>query len=57
MLDGDTVFSLATGQRSLDVNIIAAYAPEVVARAVLNAINAAEPAGGLPTARSLGFID
>lgn len=57
MLDGDTLFSLATGQRSLDVNILAAYAPEVVARAVLNAVNAAEPAGGLPSARSLHFID
>jgi len=57
MLDGDTIFALATGQRSLDVNIVAAFAPEVVARAVLNAVNAAEPAGGLPTARSLHFID
>jgi L-aminopeptidase/D-esterase-like protein len=57
MLDGDTLFTLATGQRSVDVNIVAAFAPEVVARAVLNAIMAAEPADGLPTARSLNFID
>ncbi|HAL17733.1 MAG TPA: peptidase S58 [Anaerolineaceae bacterium] len=57
MFDGDTIFALSTNQRRTDVNIVAAYAPEVVARAILNAIIAAEPAGGLPTARSLGFID
>ncbi len=57
MLDGDTIFALATGQRSVDVNVVAAFAPEVVAQAVLNAIIAAEPAGGLPTARSLHLID
>ena len=57
MFDGDTIFALSTNQRRTDVNIVGAYAPEVVARAILNAIMAAEPAGGLPTARSLGFID
>ncbi|MFZ3080853.1 MAG: P1 family peptidase [Bellilinea sp.] len=57
MFDGDTIFALSTNQRRTDVNIVAAFAPEVVARAILNAILAAEPAGGLPTARSLGFID
>jgi len=57
MLDGDTIFSLATNQRTIDVNIVAAFAPEVVARAILNAIMTAESAGGLPSARSLGFID
>jgi len=57
MLDGDTIFALATGQRSADVNILAAFAPEVVARAILNAVSAAEPAGGLPSSRSLHFMD
>lgn len=57
MFDGDTIFALSTNQRRTDINIVAAFAPEVVARAILNAITAAEPAGGLQTARSLGFID
>lgn len=56
MLDGDTLFALTTNQRNSNVNIVAAFAAEVVARAIFNAIYFAEPAGDLPTARSLGFI-
>ena len=56
MLDGDTLFTLATNQRTINVNIVAAYAAEVVARAIFNAIYYAEPAGNLPSARSLGLI-
>lgn len=57
MLDGDIIFGLATGQRKSDVNIVAAFAAEVVARAIFNGIYYAEPAGGLPSARSLGLIE
>lgn len=57
MFDGDTIFALATGQKSIDVNIMAAFAPEVVARAILNGIKSAEPLGGLPSARSAKFIE
>lgn len=56
MLDGDILFALSTNQHKTDVNIVAAFAAEVVARAIYNAIYYAEPAGGLPTARSLGMI-
>jgi len=56
MLDGDILFALSTNQHKTDVNIVAAFAAEVVARAIYNAINYAEPAGGLPSARSLGTI-
>lgn len=56
MLDGDTLFTLATNQRTINGNIVAAYAAEVVARAIFNAIYYAEPAGNLPSARSLGLI-
>jgi L-aminopeptidase/D-esterase-like protein len=52
MLDGDTVFSLSTGIKRLDLSILCAFAPLVFADAILNAVLAAEPAGGLPSAKS-----
>ena len=48
MLDGDTIFALASGERRADVNIVGAYAAEVVASAILRAVHAAQPAAGLP---------
>ncbi|HEX9616241.1 MAG TPA: P1 family peptidase [Anaerolineales bacterium] len=48
MLDGDTVFALATGELPADVNIIGAFAAEVIAQSILRAVRAARPAGGLP---------
>ena len=48
MLDGDTVFALATGQRKADVSTVGAYAAEALALAILRAVRAAKPAGGLP---------
>lgn len=56
MLDGDILFALSTHQRKADVNIVSAFAAEVVARAIYNAVYYAEPAGDLPSARSLGII-
>lgn len=53
MLDGDTLFALATGEREADVNIVGSFAAEVVASAIINAVRNAEPAGGLPSASSL----
>ena len=50
MLDGDTVFALATGQKRADVSIVGAYAAEVLAQAIVRAVRAAKPAGGLPAA-------
>ena len=50
MLDGDTIFALATGEHQADVNIVGAFAAEVVAQAILRAVRAAQPAGGLPVA-------
>ncbi|MDP2965647.1 MAG: P1 family peptidase [Pelolinea sp.] len=52
MLDGDTVFALSTGNKKLDLNILCAFSPLVFADAIRNAVLAAEPAGGLPSARS-----
>jgi L-aminopeptidase/D-esterase-like protein len=50
MMDGDTVFALATGQRKADVSTVGAYAAEVLVQAILRAVRAAKPAGGLPAA-------
>jgi len=52
MLDGDTLFALATGGHKADVNIIGAYAAEAMARAIVRAVLAAQPAGGLPAVSS-----
>lgn len=57
MLDGDTLFALSTNQRKSDINIVAAFAAEVVSKAIINAIYFAEPVSGLPTARTLGLME
>lgn len=48
MYDGDTIFALSLGKKTADVNIVGAWAAEVVAHAILRAVLCAEPAGGLP---------
>jgi L-aminopeptidase/D-esterase-like protein len=52
MLDGDTIFALATGDKALDVNVVGAYAAEVVAQAILRGVRAAEAIHGWPSVRS-----
>jgi L-aminopeptidase/D-esterase-like protein len=54
MLDGDTIFALATGEKKADVNIVGAFAAEVFAQAVLRAVRTATPAAGLPCAAEVG---
>jgi L-aminopeptidase/D-esterase-like protein len=41
MFDGDTIFALSTGQIPANVNVIGAYAAEVVEQAIRNAVRAA----------------
>ena len=53
MLDGDTLFAISTGRKKVDVNVVGAYAAEVVSEAITNAVLAAVEAGGLPAARDL----
>jgi L-aminopeptidase/D-esterase-like protein len=48
MVDGDTIFALATGEHAADVNIVGAFAAEVFAQAILRAVRAAKPIAGLP---------
>jgi L-aminopeptidase/D-esterase-like protein len=42
MFDGDTLFALATGQKRADVNLVGAYAAEVVAQAIVRSVRAAK---------------
>lgn len=56
MLDGDTTFAIATGQHAADVNIVGAFAAEIMAQAILRAVRTAKTAGGLPGLASLDPI-
>jgi L-aminopeptidase/D-esterase-like protein len=53
MHDGDTMFAMATGEKKADVNIVGAFAAQVVAEAVLNAVRFATGLGGIPAASEL----
>ena len=53
MLDGDTIFSMATCSKKADINLLCAFAPFVFADAMINAVLKAEPAGSLPSAQSI----
>jgi L-aminopeptidase/D-esterase-like protein len=56
MLDGDTVFALATGKPrkdAADVTVIGAIAAEVMARAVVRAVQQATGLDGIPAASEL----
>ncbi len=48
MYDGDTLFTLATGAMTADLNLVGAYAAEVVARAIVRAVRCAKGRGGVP---------
>jgi L-aminopeptidase/D-esterase-like protein len=61
MFDGDTVFALATGKqpkrgkaKECDPSVLGTAAAEVLAQAVVRAVQQAESLGGLPAARDLG---
>ncbi len=53
LFDGDTLFALSTGRKGAGVNLVGAYAAEVVAEAIVRAARAAASAGGLPSWRDL----
>jgi L-aminopeptidase/D-esterase-like protein len=48
MLDGDTIFALATGEHKADVNTVGAFAAEVFAQAIVRAVQTAKSVAGLP---------
>lgn len=53
MVDGDTLFAVATGEVEASVDLVGAIAAEVLAEAVLAAIRSAEGLGGFPAYRDL----
>ena len=53
MVDGDSIFALASCVLSDDVNIVGAYAAEVFADAISNAVKNAQSIAGIPASTSL----
>lgn len=51
MFDGDTVFAMTTGGVDASVDLAGMWAAETLAYAIINAVTAAESAGGVPAAR------
>jgi L-aminopeptidase/D-esterase-like protein len=49
LYDGDTLFALATGEVGADTNVVGAYAADLVAQSIRNAVRAARPLGGIPS--------
>jgi L-aminopeptidase/D-esterase-like protein len=47
MFDGDTIFALATGDKTADVSMVGAFAAEVMAESILRAVKMAASAGGI----------
>jgi L-aminopeptidase/D-esterase-like protein len=48
MLDGDTTFALAIGDRPADINSLGVAAAEAVVQAILRAVRSAKSLGGVP---------
>lgn len=48
MMDGDTVFALSTGKVEADFNLVSAFAAEVCAQAIVNAVKHAKTLAGVP---------
>lgn len=53
MLDGDTIFAVATGGKRVPVDVIGGLAASVMEQAVINAVKTAESIGGITAHRDL----
>jgi ribosomal protein S18 acetylase RimI-like enzyme len=53
LVDGDTVFALASGEVECDVNLLGGVAADLLARAVVRAVMRAESLHGVPCAHDL----
>lgn len=51
--DGDTIYALSVGDVTADINGVGTLAAQVTAEAIKKAVYAADPAYGLPSAKSL----
>jgi L-aminopeptidase/D-esterase-like protein len=56
MLDGDTIFAVATGGKRVPVDVIGGLAAKVMEQAVINAVKTAESIGGITAYRDLPTI-
>lgn len=55
MYDGDTLYAMASGKVSADLNIVGTLAARCVEEAIHNAVKKAEPAYGLPGLRTISY--
>ncbi len=53
MFDGDTMFAVSSQKKPSNINAIAAFAPFVVAQAIVNAVTFSKPLGGIPSVSDL----
>lgn len=53
MLDGDTLFALASGEKQASVDLVGALSANVVAEAIINGVTSAEGIPGFPAAKDL----
>lgn len=51
--DGDMMFALATGDKTAEVNIVGAFAAQVVSEAILRAVRMAKGVGSLPAVEDM----
>ena len=51
--DGDTIYSVSTGEVSADMDIVGALAADVFSEAIVRAVKSADGAYGFPSARDL----
>lgn len=52
-MDGDTIFALSVGDKQADVSVLGTAAAETVTRAILRAVEAAEPLHSIPARHAI----
>ncbi|NLK43374.1 MAG: P1 family peptidase [Tissierellia bacterium] len=57
MVDGDTIFTMATNEIKADISLIGTMAAEAMAKAVLNGVYSAESSHGLKVAKNIEKIN
>ena len=57
MVDGDTIFALATGRVAADLSTVGVLAARAVAQAVVSAVRSATSLAGVPAARDLPWAE
>ncbi|MCR5373091.1 MAG: P1 family peptidase [Solobacterium sp.] len=54
--DGDSIYALSVGDIAADMDLVGALGADVLSKAILRAVSAAESAYGYPSASDLGFL-